>query len=78
MESSIRRRKEKKEVTFLGKKRASADLSENFIFRQTFTGTLEGEYEKTANIFRGLCAFDWEDEKIVKNKLHPCKINFNF
>jgi len=70
MENSRNRRSDD-ETMFLGRKRQGQDLSSNFIFRQTFTGVLEGEYEKTAYNYRRLCAFDWEDAKIVKNKLHP-------
>jgi hypothetical protein len=73
MESSMRRRKE--DNNFLGRKREAGDISTNLIFRKSLTGTLEGEYENTFNNFRGLCSFDWEDEKIVKNKQHPSKIN---
>jgi hypothetical protein len=46
MENSICKRNEIKKKTFLSRKRKGRDLSENFIFRQTFTGNLEGEYEK--------------------------------
>lgn len=76
MDSASKTRKESRETTFLNRKRERKDLSDNFIFRQTLSGNLEGEYEQTANIFRNLFAFDWEDEKITKNKLHPCKINY--
>jgi len=58
---------------FLGKKRSSENLEQNFLFRQYIDGRIEGEYEKIYNIFKNLFAFDWEDEKIVKQKLHPCK-----
>jgi hypothetical protein len=58
---------------FLGKKRMSGSLEQNFMFRQYIDGRIEGEYETIVNIFKNLFAFDWEDEKIVKQKLHPCK-----
>ncbi len=77
MDSKSKTRKESREATFLSRKRERKDLSDNFIFRQTLSGNLEGEYEQVAHTFRNLCAFDWEDEKITKNKFHPCKIIIN-
>lgn len=62
----------------LGKKRDGKDLSNNFIFRPLISGIVEGDYEKVANLYKHLYSFNWDDEKIVKNKHHPSKIIINF
>lgn len=58
---------------FLGKKRNMPELQENFLFRSVLTNYLEGEYEKAAHNFKFLFCFDWDDEKVVKPKMHPSK-----
>jgi hypothetical protein len=72
MESTKENRSQKKETNFLGRKRAHPDLCETNIFRHLFSEEdLEGDYEKTTNIFKNMFSFDWNDEKIVKPKIHP-------
>jgi hypothetical protein len=74
MESLKENKINKKETTFLGRKRGYPELIETEIFRNLFfEEDSEGEYIKTYNIFKNLFSFDWEDERIIKPKIHPRK-----
>ena len=57
----------------LGRKRKIRDISNNLIFRPFLKGILEGENEKTAHLFKNIFSFDWDDENVVKPKMHPRK-----
>jgi hypothetical protein len=65
--------KDSKTEKFLGVKRNSSSLSDNFIFRRILTGKTGGQYEKVSNDYYNMLSFDWEDEKLSKFKTHPSK-----
>jgi hypothetical protein len=74
MDSSKENKLNKKEIPLLGRKRSHPDLIETEIFRNLFfEEDSEGDYIKTFNIFKSLFSFDWEDERVVKPKIHPRK-----
>ena len=70
-----KRKRTRANSNLLGRKRESALLSDNFIFRPSIDGVIKNEYEKVAHNFKNMFAFNWEDEKIVKEKLRPGKNN---
>jgi hypothetical protein len=58
---------------FLGIKRESRSLKDNYIFRRILTGRVNGKYEAASNSYYNMFAFNWDDEKLVKTRSHPCK-----
>jgi hypothetical protein len=74
MESdSAFRQSRSKDGKFLGLKREGPSLKENYLFRRLITGNVSGRYEKLADTFFNMMAFDWEEEKIAKLRSNVSK-----
>ena len=58
----------KSDEEFLRKKRNIRALKENFIFRRCLTGKIYGKYENCANNYNNMMAFNWDDEKLLRNR----------
>jgi hypothetical protein len=65
-ETSASRQSRSKDGKFLGLKRENPPLKENYLFRRLTTGNVSGRYEKLADTYLNMMAFDWEEEKIAK------------
>ena len=55
-------------------KKESKSIRDNYIFRRILTGKVNGNYETTSNTYYNMFAFNWDDEKLIKTRSHPCKI----
>jgi hypothetical protein len=54
-------------------RRDSRSLRDNYIFRRILTGKVNGKYEATANNYYNMFAFNWDEEKLIRTRSHPCK-----
>jgi hypothetical protein len=73
-ETSASRQSRSKDSKFLGLKRESQPVKDNYLFRRLTTGNVSGRYEKLADTYLNMMAFDWEEEKIAKLRTNPSKM----
>ena len=73
MESEI---KPNPDFKFIGNKREASYLKDNFLFRRILSVKVLGKYEEISNYYFNLLSFNWEEDKICKNKLNPRKYLF--
>jgi hypothetical protein len=58
---------------FIGRKRNSKNVKENYLFRRVLNGKTNGRYEEMANSYYNMMAFNWEDERLLRNRASICK-----
>jgi hypothetical protein len=66
----------KSDEEFLHRKRNIRNLKENYLFRRVLSGKIDGRYESTANTYYNMMAFDWDDEKLARNRTSISKIRY--
>ncbi len=59
---------------FLGLKRGSGCLKDNYLFKRIlFEKEMKSRYEILANLFYHMMSFNWEEEKIAKTRTNISK-----
>jgi len=58
-----------------GRKKISKNVKDNYLFRRVLNGKTLGRYEEMANTYYNMMSFNWEDERLLKNRASICKIN---
>ncbi len=66
---------DEKNDRFTGRKRNSKNVKDNYLFRRVLNGKTLGRYEEMANSYYNMMSFNWEDERLLKNRATICKIN---
>lgn len=64
----------KSEVLLTNKRERS--LKDNWLSRRNNIQKQLGLYEKNSNLYYNMLAFNWDEEKLSKTRINPCKFEF--
>ncbi len=67
---------DEKNERFIGRKRNSKNVKDNYLFRRVLNGKTLGRYEEVSNSYYNMMAFNWDDERLLKNRASIRKISF--